>query len=114
MSFSFFSRGLALVGLLAVVGAGCTKGPTAAAVKASQPVILNMWGVIDGDDVYAPMINQYRQLHPNVQIVYKRLRLEEYEQKMLEGMAEDRGPDIFLIHNDWVYKYQTRILPMPK
>lgn len=113
-SFSFFRRGLALVSLLAVVGAGCTKGPTAEAVKASQPVSINMWGVIDDVDVYAPVLDTYRKMHPNVQINYRRLRLEEYEQKMLEGMAEDRGPDIFLVHNDWITKYLSRITPMPK
>ncbi len=112
--FSFFRRGLALVSVLALVGAGCTKGPTPEAVKASQPVTLDIWGVIDDVDVYAPVLDAYRKMHPNIQINYRRLRLEEYEQKMLEGMAEDRGPDIFLIHHDWVTKYQSRITPMPK
>jgi ABC-type glycerol-3-phosphate transport system substrate-binding protein len=114
MPFSFFRRGLALVSILALVGAGCTKGPTPEAIKASQPVTLDIWGVIDDVDVYAKTLDTYRKMHPNIQINYRRLRLEEYEQKMLEGMAEDRGPDIFLIHHDWVTKYQSRITPMPK
>ena len=115
MTFSsFFRRGIALAAILAIVGAGCTKGPSADAVKASQPMTLNIWGVIDDIDVYAPVLDRYRKIHPNIQINYRRLRLEEYEQKMLEGLAEDRGPDIFLIHDDWVTKYLSRITPMPK
>lgn len=112
--FSFLRRGLACASILAVIGAGCTKGPTAEAVKASQPVTIDMWGVIDDLDVYGPALESFRKLHPNIQINYRRLRLEEYEQKMLEGMAEDRGPDIFLVHDDWITKYLNRLAPMPK
>ncbi len=32
---------------------------------------------------------------------------------MLNALAEDRGPDVFLIHNDWVGKYLPKISPMP-
>ena len=83
-------------------------------MKASQQVTSDIWNVIEDVDVYAQVLDAYRKMHPNIQINYRRLRLEEYEQKMLEGMAEDRGPDIFLIHHDWVTKYQSRITPMPK
>ncbi|MBP7133857.1 extracellular solute-binding protein [Patescibacteria group bacterium] len=114
MFSSFFSRAAALTVILSLVGAGCTKGPTADAVKASKPLTLNIWGVVDDMDVYAPSLDAYRKLHPNIALNYQRFRLEEYERKMLEGMAEDRGPDIFLIHNDWVDKYMSRVTPMPK
>lgn len=112
--FSFLRRGIALVSVLAIVGAGCTQGPTPEAVKASLPVTLDIWGVIDDSDVYGPVLDSFRKMHPNIQINFRRLRLEEYEQKMLEGMAEDRGPDIFLVHDDWITKYLNRIVPMPK
>jgi multiple sugar transport system substrate-binding protein len=44
------------------------------------------------------------------------LRYEEYEQKLLEAFATDRGPDIFSIHNTWVRKYQGKgmIAAMPE
>lgn len=115
MSFSsFFPRAVAAISILALVGAGCTKAPSPDAQKASLPISLEMWGVIDDINTYQPVIDQYRKAHPNVQINYRRLRLEEYEQKMLEGFADDRGPDIFLIHNDWTGKYLPKIAPMPK
>jgi multiple sugar transport system substrate-binding protein len=60
------------------------------------------------------VIDQYQKAHPNVQVTYRRLRLEEYEQKLLEGFADDRGPDLFMIHNDWAGKYLSKIQPMPK
>lgn len=115
MSFrSFFPRAVAAVSILALIGAGCTKAPSPDAQKASLPITLEMWGVIDDAAIYGPAIDQYRKAHPNVTINYRRLRLEEYEQKLLEGFADDRGPDIFLIHNDWTGKYLSKIAPMPK
>ncbi len=110
----FFLRFTALTAIIALFGAGCGKAPDPGAAQASEPVVLEMWGVVDDSDVYQLVLNQYRKAHPNIQINYRRLRLEEYEQKMLEGFADDRGPDIFLIHNDWTGKYLSKIQPMPK
>jgi multiple sugar transport system substrate-binding protein len=59
------------------------------------------------------IIAAYHKLHPYVSIEYKKLRFEEYEQLMLEALAEDRGPDLFSIHNTWIGKYQSKIAPLP-
>ncbi len=112
---SFFLRFTAVVSGLMLLGAGCgSKAPSPDAAEASKPVALEMWGVVDDVDAYQPIIALYQKAHPNVQITYRRLRLEEYEQKLLEGFADDRGPDIFLIHNDWTGKYLSKIQAMPK
>ncbi|MDD5438554.1 MAG: extracellular solute-binding protein [Patescibacteria group bacterium] len=94
-------------------GAGCTKGPDAATIKAMEPKTLNIWSVIDDMDVYSPIIQAYSAAHPQVSINYRRLRLEEYESALINALAEDRGPDIFLVHNTWVGKYLSKISPMP-
>ncbi len=106
-------RFFGIVSLLALVGAGCTNSLSPETQKASQRVTLNVWGVVDDVDVYQDTFNQYRGQHPNVVVNFRRLRLEEYENLLLNGFAEDRGPDIFLVHNDWVGKYMSKIVPMP-
>ena len=110
----FAVRGLVAV-LMAVMllGQGCTNAPSAAAVAASKKTDINVWGVLDDVDVYEQIFKDYRQLHPFVNINFRRFRLEEYEDQLLNAMAEDRGPDIFLIHNTWVGKYAPKIQPMP-
>jgi multiple sugar transport system substrate-binding protein len=70
--------------------------------------------VVDDSDAYQSVLDAYRKLHPNVTLNYRRLRLEQYENELVNALAEDRGPDIFLIHNDWVGKYLPKIEPMPK
>ncbi|MDP3794118.1 MAG: extracellular solute-binding protein [Candidatus Uhrbacteria bacterium] len=94
-------------------GAGCTKGLSPEVLKASERADINVWGVIDDVDAYQAVLEDYRKLHPHLTFNYRRLRLEEYENALLEALAEDRGPDIFLIHNDWTGKYLSKISPQP-
>lgn len=104
--------GMMLVGTT-LFGQGCTKAPDATTVEASRPVELVVWGVLDDVDVYEEVFKDYRVLHPNVTFQYRRFRLEEYEDALLNALAEDRGPDIFLTHNTWIGKYLPKIAPMP-
>lgn len=109
----FFSFVIGLLLLSVGFGAGCTRGLDSATAAAAKRIDLNIWAVVDDDDVYGSILQAYRTLHPNVNIDFRRFRLEEYEAELLNAMAEDRGPDVFLIHNTWVSKYQPKIAPMP-
>jgi len=80
---------------------------------AMTPITLNYWRVWDDEDAFEEIIENYQKLHPFVTINYKKLRYQEYEQKLLEAMSEDRGPDIFSIHAAWVKKYRNKITPLP-
>lgn len=81
-----------------------------------QPLKLNYWGVWDETDDFSELVAKYKSQHPNIDIVYKKLRYEEYEKELIEAFATDRGPDIFSIHNTWTRKYQNKglISPMPE
>ena len=81
--------------------------------EAMKPVTLNYWRVWDGPDAFDGIIANYKQLHPNVNINYRKLRYDEYEKELLDALAEDRGPDIFSIHNTWIKRYENKIVPMP-
>ncbi|MFA5954195.1 MAG: extracellular solute-binding protein [Patescibacteria group bacterium] len=98
---------LLLLLALPAVGLGCQQR------TAPKPVTLQYWRVFDSEDTMKDIIAAYHKLHPYVSIEYKKLRFEEYEQLMLEALAEDRGPDLFSIHNTWIGKYQSKIAPLP-
>lgn len=102
-----------LLVFLTTSGLGCKQGNIAAYNELSEPITLRFWRVFDGEDSFTEIITAYRQMHPNINIEYKKLRYEEYEQALLEAWAEDRGPDIFSIHNTWIGKYKDRIVPLP-
>ena len=97
-----------LLAALPLLGLRCKPRITA------QPVKLTYWRVFDDPNSMSEIIAAYKSIHPNVSIEYKKIRYEEYERLFLEALAEDRGPDIFSIHNTWIGKYQSKITPLPK
>ncbi|MCF7820734.1 MAG: extracellular solute-binding protein [Candidatus Pacebacteria bacterium] len=103
---------LVLLSVILVSGFGCKRldKNTQAAVK---PVTLEYWRVFDGPDDFADIIAKYKARHPHITIKYKKFRYDEYEDAILNALAEDRGPDILSIHNSWVRKYQSKLTPMP-
>lgn len=99
--------------LLFTSGFGCKR--TKKEIKeAMQPVVLNYWGVWSDASDFDQIIKDYKVQHPFVTIDYRKIRYNEYENTLLEALAEDKGPDIFSIHNTWVKKYQSKTTPMPK
>ncbi len=93
-------------------GFGC-KTVSKKVKEKMQPITLEYWRVWDGPDDFADIIAKYKQLHPYVTINYTKLRYDEYEEKLIDAFAEDRGPDIFSIQNTWIRKYKSKIAPMP-
>lgn len=93
-------------------GFGC-KTTDQKTKQAMTPITINYWRVFDGPDDFDQIIKAYQELHPFVTINYRKLRYAEYENELINALAEDRGPDIFSIHNTWVKKYQNKITPLP-
>lgn len=81
--------------------------------EAMKPITLTYWRVYDGQDSFEEIIDAYKKLHPFITINYRKLRYSEYESELLNALAEDRGPDIFSIHNTWTKTYLNKISPMP-
>ena len=102
-----------LLAFVFLTGASCTKGGDSSARDAYRPVTITYWRVWDNEDDLLELMNAYRALHPNVSFEYRKLRYEEYEDELLNALAEDRGPDIFSVHNTWMERHKAKILPMP-
>lgn len=109
---SKLKTGAKLAGVLlifALLTTGCGLKPT----EPLKNITLKYWRVWDDNDAFDALIKAYDASHPNIKIEYKKFRYNEYENELLNAFAEDRGPDIFSIHNTWVKKYQTKIQPLP-
>lgn len=103
---------LLLVGAFLLVGQGC-KIQSTALKEASKPIILNYWRVFDGQDAFRQLIVDYQTAHPNITIKYRQLRSDEYEKELVNALAEDRGPDIFSVHQTDLNAYKAKIAPLP-
>lgn len=110
-----FKRSLSILTILSVfvlTGQGCLGGGGGGTATLPR-VELEYWRVFDGEDTFDEVIDSYRALHPNIQVNYRRLRFEEYEEELIRAFAEGRGPDIFSVHNTWTREYQDLMMPMP-
>lgn len=103
--------GLAIIILLlpALAGFGCRK-PN---VLKSESYSIKMWGVFDNSNEVAPFIKSYQNQYPNVRISYEKKSFDDYEKVLLNELATGEGPDIFVMHNTWLPKYQDKITPAP-
>ena len=105
----FLGGFLAVSFLVLISGCGCKP------VTQKYKVDLEVWGPIDDTDSYAEIFNNYRKLNPNVgNIVYKKQRIETYEKDLIDALASGNGPDIFLLHNDWLANFSNKIATAPK
>ncbi len=104
---------LILIVFVITSGFGCRWNPFEGDKELYEPVTLEYWGVWDSPGQINPLIVNYQASHPTISINYRNLRYEEYEQKLLEAWAEDRGPDVFAIPVTWLKEYQHRLEPMP-
>lgn len=81
--------------------------------KPPAPVELEWWGVFDDSDTFKDLIENYKKANPYVkQIRYKKIPYADYEQELVNALAEGRGPDIFSIQNTWLPRYFGKISPL--
>jgi multiple sugar transport system substrate-binding protein len=98
--------------LLPILGLGC-KGLSETEQASIEPVTLTYWTVFGDVTFLESMAKQYNALRPYVKINVRRLRYEEFEDRLIRSLADDVQPDIVSIHNHWIRKYQNRLDPMP-
>jgi len=93
-------------------GFGC-KGLSAQQVAATQPVTLEYWTVYDDVDAIQAQIDQFKVSRPYLTVNLKQLRIDEFYPRLLEALAEDKGPDIISVRNVSMKAYQTKLAAMP-
>src|SRR3989338_7773802 len=92
--------------LLAVALKSCGKKPDIG------PVSLTFYG-LDNSDVFDSLIAQYRESNPNVTIKYKKfVDPGNYENLLVNELAEGDGPDVFYVHNTWFPHHLKKVVPL--
>jgi len=67
-----------------------------------QKVSLTYWGLWEEKEVMDPLIKEYQNKNPNIQITYEKKTEEDYRKKLLTWIKNGQGPDLFRFHNTWV------------
>jgi ABC-type glycerol-3-phosphate transport system substrate-binding protein len=104
----FVFAGCAVFGIMVFSGAipiGKSKND---AVKGN----LTMWGTIDSQ-VISQAIEDFNRENQNIIITYVPKSVNTFDMDLLEALASGVGPDLFLLPNDLVYRYNNRIFTIP-
>ncbi|MEK7545275.1 MAG: extracellular solute-binding protein [Patescibacteria group bacterium] len=80
----------------------------------SAPAALVFYHYGDDAKVYQSLIAAYQKKNPKLKVVLKTFdNLGTYEDRLVNEMAEGRGPDLFVMPNDWFYRHIRKIQPAP-
>lgn len=73
---------------------------------------LTVWG-IENRDAFEASFEKFRGANPGIDISYRRLDPETYEDTLINALAAGSGPDIFMFANSWLSKNKSKIIPAP-
>jgi ABC-type glycerol-3-phosphate transport system substrate-binding protein len=105
---------LILIFIFSVSFSSC-RNKSSQKVLPKKQTVLKVWNLFDSSDVFKGQIEEYESMHPNIDIEYKTFsNLEEYEDLLINEIAEGKGPDIFALKNTWIEKHQGKIFPFPE
>lgn len=79
-----------------------------------QPAQLQFWGVFDDTNAFRQSISGYQAKNPQVSVTYRQFSYEDYETALINAFASGKGPDIFMIQNNWLPKFQDKITSLPQ
>lgn len=79
---------------------------------------ITMVGARDEASYWNTIISDFKEYEKNergleVTVEYEKLDQENYEDILFDRQLNKKGPNIFLMFNTWLSKYQQRIVPMP-
>lgn len=71
------------------------------------------WGLWEDPSIVEPLITEYEQQNPNVDIVYQKQSHKDYRERLTNALARGEGPDIFRFHNTWVPMFREDLDTVP-
>ena len=93
---------------------GCFSRESTPSQTNTQRAELVYYKLFDGEDTMRPLIQEYQSQNPNVSITYRKFEdPEEYENLIINELAEGEGPDIFSMPNHWYLRNTKKLSPLP-
>ena len=75
---------------------------------------LDLWVVYDNTDAFKQQIQAFQSNFPGLIVRVKKFtNLEEYEDLVINEIAQGEGPDVFMIPNSWLTDHYKALYPLP-
>ena len=101
-----------LISSTVVLGFGC-KGLSTTQQAATAPVTLEYWTVYDDVGAIKNLLAKYTANRSFIKINVRQYSPNEFYDRLIEALAEDKGPDIISVSNKDLGKYLTKLSSMP-
>lgn len=94
------------IGIFIYLIPALTKGNSE---EPKSKIVLTVWG-IDPIANFGETFSQYTTAHPLITFRYTQVPEDRYEKALLNAMATDQAPDIFMIHRSWASRYNDKLI----
>lgn len=78
------------------------------------PFTLEIWGIEDDESVWDGIIRRFHEENPHISVNYTRFNEDTFEETLINRLAENKGPDIFMLKNSSILKNRDKIYPFPQ
>jgi len=76
--------------------------------------VLDLYVLYDNTDAYQEQVQAFQSRNPGIIVRTKKfVNINEYEDLIINEIAEGEGPDVFMISNSWMPKHYKKLLPLP-
>lgn len=102
---------LALACSVTLTGFGCRPRPAGSNLGTDAKLVV--WGLWQNSADMGGIVAAFQE-STGVTVEYKKVAsVADYERRLLEALAEKRGPDVFVIHHTWVESKRALLSPAP-
>lgn len=92
----------------------CPFEDAEATAQKEGPIELDFYFLHDNTEAFQEQIQAFQSQNPGIVIRPKKfVNIEEYEDLIINEIAEGEGPDVMMIHNSWMIKHWRKLLAMP-
>ncbi|MEK7558506.1 MAG: extracellular solute-binding protein, partial [Patescibacteria group bacterium] len=71
-----------------------------------------VWGTMP-EEIMIPLFSDITGSNKNLQIVYVKKNAASFDDNFIEALASGRGPDLFFLPQNFILKYEDKIMPIP-
>lgn len=102
-----------VLSLMIVTGFGCKGAVTQEQAAAVKKVTLEYWTVYDDVGAINAAVKKFQTYRPYVTINVRQYKPEEIYERLVEALAEDKGPDIVSVPVRQLPFYKSKLATMP-
>lgn len=104
---------IVIIILVAVVGFFAFRLISNRGSGGGGPVTLTYWGLWEDESVMQPVIDEYKEAHPNITINYVFQTPKQYRERLEAAIGRGGEVDIFRFHNTWVPMFKDKLAAIP-